>query len=104
MLMDKILFLAHNPYLLSPRPRPPLSSALTSALSIRPLSPPHLSPPPAHFLSSPLSLSVIIAVPMLMDIMLDAYYVFRFRSGRKLHWWARFWLLSRYALSYILSF
>jgi hypothetical protein len=40
--------------------------------------------------------SVIIAVPMLVDILLDAYYVFRFRSGRKLHWFARFWLLCRY--------
>ena len=33
---------------------------------------------------------------MLVDILLDAYYVFRFRSGRKLHWFARFWLLCRY--------
>ena len=33
-----------------------------------------------------LLLSVIIAIPMLLDVLLDTYYVFRNDSGRKLHW------------------
>ena len=34
-----------------------------------------------------LLLSVIIAIPMLLDVMMDTYYVFRKDSGRKLHWY-----------------
>jgi hypothetical protein len=49
-----------------------------------------------------LLLSVIIAVPMLMDILLDAYYVFRFNSGRKLHWFARLLLLGSLTVPSIL--
>ena len=33
-----------------------------------------------------LLLSVIIAIPMLLDVLMDTYYVFRKDSGRKLHW------------------
>ena len=41
-----------------------------------------------------LLLSIIIAVPMLMDVLMDAYYVFQPNSGRKLHWFVRLFLLG----------
>lgn len=41
-----------------------------------------------------LLLSVIIAIPMLLDVALDAIYVFKLGSGRKLHWFVRLFLLA----------
>ena len=41
-----------------------------------------------------LLLSAIITIPMLVDILLDAYYVFWFKSGRKLSWVVRLLLLG----------
>jgi signal transduction histidine kinase len=41
-----------------------------------------------------LLLSVVIAIPMLLDVAFDAVYVFLPGSGRKLHWFVRVFLLA----------
>ena len=49
-----------------------------------------------------LLLSIIIAVPMLMDVIMDAFYVFNVDSGRKLHWFVRLFLLASLTVPSIL--
>ena len=49
-----------------------------------------------------LLLSIVIALPMLMDVLMDAYYVFQKDSGRKLHWFVRLFLLSSLTIPSIL--
>lgn len=49
-----------------------------------------------------LLLSIIIAVPMLMDVIMDTFYVFKKNSGRKLHWFVRLFLLASLTVPSIL--